>query len=180
MNRNKLITIVAPALCAIFISFLFIACEPPPDNLAVTLDTSDITTTSIESVQGDVDIVYPIVPDDGKTGGYVTMPPSTTKNITTTVSQSGFTTELAFRRRDLQSFGEVVLTFRGVPGKAIKVDLTGPKHGAVESPAWHEVYTDNTGVAVTSWNVTVAGAYVASGTLMTVPTKDFTIKLIVN
>jgi hypothetical protein len=61
------------------------------------LQLEDSPTTNIDSVMTDIATVYPIVPDEGKEGGQVTLPPSSTstttsKTVSPTTSTSVSTT----------------------------------------------------------------------------------------
>jgi hypothetical protein len=188
MSKRKIVRFILLLICIVF-AILGASCEPPPLTMDVLIDTPTPEPT-VESVMKDLSTVYPIVPDEGKTGGMVTIPAKATATslpaltpapapAVKTSSTGKYTTEMSFSKTDPKKFGEVFITVKAAPGNVIKVNLTGPAAGSVEQPAWHEVYMDKNGVATTSWNVSVSGEYVATGMLLT-PTKvDFTDKLTV-
>jgi hypothetical protein len=186
MNNRKPIPLVAAVLGAIFVIPLCISCEPTYD-LAVTLEPPTTSEPAVESVIGDISLAYPVVPDDGKSGGTVIMPQSTAAvsgastpaASATTVSQGNYKFEMSFRQTDPQKYGEVIFTARATSKDVVKVNLTGADASTIEGPAWHEVYMDKDGVATTSWNVSAPGEYTASGWLMTSPLTKFTVKLTV-
>jgi hypothetical protein len=193
MNSIKTISVIALVLCSIFFILLCVSCEPPL-QLAVTLDEPTTPTPSVESVMGDISTVYPIVPDDGKEGGVVTLPPTTptpssapnTLINATTVSLEDYTFEMTFKPTDPvteqlgpKSYGQVFLIVKGANKNAVKVNLSSPDTSSVVGPTWHETYFEENGDAFTSWKVLGPGEYVAAGTIMTTPIKKFSVKLIV-
>jgi hypothetical protein len=73
MKKLKTFPFLALVFCAILVTSLFISCEMSQE-LAVTLPPPETPQPSVESVIGDISIVYPVVPDEGKEAGRVTMP----------------------------------------------------------------------------------------------------------
>ncbi|MDD5191244.1 MAG: hypothetical protein PHE50_09420 [Dehalococcoidales bacterium] len=186
MRKLKLAPVFTLVLTLMSLAFLSIACDPPPD-VAIVLPEPETVEPSVESVLGDVGTVYPVVPDDGKTAGVVTIPPTTATATasqtpvasTTMVTQGNYKFEMSFRQSDTTKFGEVVFVARATSQDVVKVNLVGPASDAVEGPAWHEGHMDADGNATTAWQVFTPGEYLASGWLMTSPLTKFSVKLTV-
>jgi hypothetical protein len=87
MNRKILLFSAPFFLCSILMSSLECDCGCDSNLDPPTLQLEETPTTSIESVLNDIETVYPIVPDEGKEGGQVTIPQvSSTTSTSTTIS----------------------------------------------------------------------------------------------